>query len=111
MKKRYCFALDLKDDAQLIEEYKEHHKVGRPDVIERIKQDGIEVMDLYITGNRLFMIMEVNETFSFEKKAASDAALPEVREWEEFMWSYQQALPWAKPGEKWVLMEKMFSLK
>ena len=111
MKKRYCFALDLKDDERLIEEYKEHHRQGRPEVIKRIREDGIEVMDLYITGNRLFMIMEVNETFSFEKKAASDAVLPEVQEWEELMWSYQQPFPWSKPGEKWVLMEKMFELK
>jgi L-rhamnose mutarotase len=57
------------------------------------------------------MIMEVKDGFSFEKKAASDAADPKVQEWENFMWSFQQALPWAKPGEKWMLMEKIFELK
>jgi L-rhamnose mutarotase len=27
------------------------------------------------------------------------------------MWKYQQALPMAKPGEKWLLMDKIFDLK
>jgi L-rhamnose mutarotase len=56
------------------------------------------------------MIIEANENFSFEKKAASDAANPKVQEWEELMWKFQQAMPGAKPGEKWVLMKKIFEL-
>ncbi len=56
------------------------------------------------------MILEANESFSFEAKAAADAANPVVQEWETLMWNYQQALPGAKPGEKWVLMQKIFSL-
>jgi L-rhamnose mutarotase len=54
------------------------------------------------------MIMEVDDAFSFEKKTAMDAVNPKVQEWEELMWKFQQALPWAKKGEKWVLMEKIF---
>ena len=56
------------------------------------------------------MIMEANDSFSFERKAAMDAANPKVREWEELMWKYQQALPQAKQGEKWILMDKIFDL-
>jgi len=26
------------------------------------------------------------------------------------MWTYQRALPWAKPGEKWVLMTRIYAL-
>lgn len=107
---RYCLTVDLKDDPSLIEEYKNIHKSIWPDIRERIITDGITVMDIYISGNRLFMIMEVKDGFSFEKKAASDAADPRVQEWENFMWSFQQSLPWAKPGEKWVIMEQIFTL-
>lgn len=107
---RYCLTVDLKDDPALIEEYKNIHKSIWPDIRERIIADGITVMDIYISGNRLFMIMEVKDGFSFEKKAASDAADPRVQEWENFMWSFQQSLPWAKPGEKWVTMEQIFTL-
>ncbi|HLK27722.1 MAG TPA: L-rhamnose mutarotase [Puia sp.] len=108
--KRYCLALDLKDDAALIAEYEQIHKNVWPENIKGIKDAGITVMDIYRTGNRLFMIMEVNDDFSFEKKAAADAANEKVQEWEKLMWKFQQPLPWAKNGEKWVLMEQIFKL-
>ncbi|HJS54238.1 MAG TPA: L-rhamnose mutarotase [Chitinophagaceae bacterium] len=108
--KRYCLALDLKNDPGLIAEYEMHHKEVWPEIISSIKVSGIELLDIYRTGNRMFMIIEANEAFSFEKKTATDAANPKVQEWENLMWKFQQALPWAKPGEKWILMEKIFSL-
>jgi L-rhamnose mutarotase len=106
--KRYCFALDLKDDATLISEYEEHHKKVWREIIQSIKEAGIETMEIYRVGNRLFMIMETNDTFNFESKARADATNQKVQDWEKLMWKYQQALPTAKPGEKWVLMEKIF---
>ena len=108
--KKYCLALDLKDDAKLIEEYEHYHKNVWPEIIESIKGSGIEVLDIYRTGNRMVMIIEANEDFSFEKKSAMDAANPKVEEWEKLMWRFQQPLPWAKTGEKWILMDKIFEL-
>jgi L-rhamnose mutarotase len=107
---RYCLALDLKDDPALIAEYEQYHKRLRPEIEASIRESGITDMQLYRIGNRLFMIMETDETFSFEAKAAADAANPKVQEWENLMWGYQQALPMAKPGEKWVLMDRIFKL-
>lgn len=57
------------------------------------------------------MIMETEDDFSFEMKARMDADNPKVAEWEELMWRYQQPLPGAAPGEKWILMDKIFDLK
>jgi L-rhamnose mutarotase len=57
------------------------------------------------------MILETTETFSFEEKAIADAQNPIVQEWENLMWTYQQALPTAKPGQKWVLMKRIFSIQ
>ena len=102
--------MDLKDDPVLIAEYEKHHQNLWPEIVQSIKQSGIEVLDIYRTGNRLFMILEADYNFSFEKKAAADLANPKVQEWEELMWKFQQAIPWAKPGEKWVLMKKIFEL-
>jgi L-rhamnose mutarotase len=107
---KYCLALDLKDDPQLIEEYEKYHKLVWEEIKKSIYDAGITNMEIYRTGNRLFMIMETNEYFSFEKKAAMDNANQKVQEWEQLMWKFQQPLPWTKEGEKWVLMEKIFQL-
>lgn len=108
--KRYCLALDLKDDVALIAEYEAWHQNVWPEILQSIKESGIEHMDIYRTGNRLFMIMEVHDVFNFESKAAADAANEKVQEWETLMWKYQQALPGSKPGEKWKRMENIFSI-
>ena len=107
---RYCFTLDLVDDPKLIDAYKEYHQNVWPEIKESITGAGIEDLEIYLLGNRLFMIMEVNESFSFEEKTKADLANPRVQEWETLMWNYQQALPGAKPGEKWILMDQIFKL-
>lgn len=107
---RYCLALDLKPDPQLIAAYEAYHRAVWPEILDSIRQSGIGLLEIYRIENRLFMIIEADGTFSFERKAALDAANRRVQEWETLMWKYQQALPTAKPGEKWMLMERIFSL-
>lgn len=107
---RYCLALDLKDDPALIAEYEQYHEKIWPEIKESILTSGITDMEIYRIENRLFMIMETDETFSFDQKKANDAANPVVQQWESLMWHYQQALPLAKPGEKWLLMNLIFKL-
>jgi len=111
MKRRYCLTLDLRNDERLIAEYKRHHRNVWPEITQSIKDSGIEDMQIYLLGARLFMIMEVNEQFSFEAKAEADRANPKVQEWEKLMWRFQAPLPQAKPGEKWLLMEQIFQLE
>ncbi|HEX7902363.1 MAG TPA: L-rhamnose mutarotase [Chitinophagaceae bacterium] len=108
--KRYCLALDLKNDETLIAEYEAYHQRVWPEILQSIQTSGIENLEIYRTGNRLFMIMEVNGQFDFESKGKADAANEKVQEWEQLMWKYQQAMPGSKPGEKWILMNKIFSL-
>jgi L-rhamnose mutarotase len=111
--KKYCLALDLIDDPSLIAEYEQWHKLENawPEIKRSILDSGITNMEIYRTGNRLFMIMEIDDSFSFERKGAMDNANPKVQEWEQLMWKFQQPLPWAKEGEKWILMDKIFELK
>ena len=110
--KRYCLTLDLVDDSVLIAEYESQH---RPEYIwieikQSILDAGIVNMEIYRISNRMFMIMEVDDSFSFERKASMDAANLKVQQWEALMWKYQQPLPFAKAGEKWILMDKIFQL-
>jgi L-rhamnose mutarotase len=111
MTERYCLTLDLKDDPKLIAEYRHYHEKIWPEITKSIRDAGVLDMEIYLLGTRLFMVMETDESFSFEKKARADAANPKVREWEELMWKFQEPLPNAKPGEKWRLMERIFKLE
>jgi L-rhamnose mutarotase len=110
MSHRHYFALDLKDDPDLIAEYERHHERIWPEIDRSIRASGILGMEIYRAGNRLFMVMEVSDDFSLEAKAEADQTDPKVQEWEELMWTFQQALPWAGPGEKWVPMKRIFGL-
>ena len=108
--KRFTLALDLIDDPTLIAEYEKYHEKIWEEISKSITDSGILDMEIYRIGNRLFMIMETEDDFSFERKAEMDANNPKVQAWENLMWKYQQALPMAKSGEKWVLMERIFKL-
>lgn len=111
--KRYCLALDLVNDPDLIAAYENWHRSENvwPEIKKSIIDAGIRQMEIYRTGNRLFMIMDAADDFSFERKAAMDAGNPNVQEWEQLMWKFQSSLPWAKEGEKWLLMDKIFALQ
>jgi len=108
--KKYTLALDLIDESELINQYEDHHVNSWPEINQSIIDSGIHLMEIYRTGNRLFMIIETDDTFSFEGKRLLDAQKPKVLEWESLMWKFQQPLPWSKEGEKWVLMKKIFEL-
>jgi L-rhamnose mutarotase len=116
-------ALDLQKDAALIAEYEQWHRGIWPEIRDSILDSGITEMEIYRLEDRLFMIMETDESFNFEKKGAMDAANPAVQRWEELMWKYQVAIKpleadspkdnketGGKPPEKWRLMDKIFSL-
>lgn len=108
--KKFCLALDLIDDPQLIAEYENYHQNIWPEVRQSILDSGILNMEIYRVQNRLMMIIEADEYFSFEAKNEADKNNPKVQEWEELMWKFQQQLPNSKAGEKWQLMDKIFSL-
>ena len=106
--KRFALTLDLKDDPQLIAEYEAHHQKVWPEIIESIARSGIIDMEIYRIGTRLVMTMNTIDDFSFEEKGKMDKADVKVQEWEALMWKYQQPLAKAMPGEKWMMMNKIF---
>ena len=107
---RHCFALDLRDDPELIAEYVRHHERIWPEIAESIRSAGIVGMEIWRTGNRLMMIMETDERYYPLAKSSADSANPKVAELEALMWNFQQPLPWARAGEKWIAMERVFDL-
>jgi L-rhamnose mutarotase len=109
--KKYCLALDLLEDAKMIAAYVDYHKNVWPEIKDSLKEAGILDMEIYRTGNRLFMIIKVSAEFSFENKKMLDEANPKVQEWETLMSGFQKPLPGSKPGEKWILMDRVFKLE
>ena len=107
---RYCFTLDLKDDQKSISTYKSYHRSVWPEIKDALKEVGVLNLEIYLVSNRLFMIMEVDDEFSFEAKQKADKANAKVQEWEKLMWNFQQPVPWSKSGEKWVMMDQIFEL-
>jgi L-rhamnose mutarotase len=107
---KFCLALDLKESPELIADYERYHQ-RIPEAIEKsIREAGITNLEIYRIGTRLFMILEANDDFTFEKKAKMDAGNPDVQAWEDLMWRFQKPLKEAKEGEKWLLMNKIFQL-
>jgi L-rhamnose mutarotase len=111
MNRRFCLTLDLKSDPTSISEYKRHHEKIWPEITQSIRDSGVVDLEIYLLGTRMFMIMDVDESFSFEAKAAADRLNPTVQQWEDLMGRFQQPLPEAAPGEKWKLMERIFELE
>ncbi|WP_116107731.1 L-rhamnose mutarotase [Lewinella sp. IMCC34191] len=104
---------DLKDDPELIAEYEAHHAPGRcwPEVTDAIREAGILEMQIYRAGNRLMMVMETGEQYTEERHAAINASRQKVRAWEALMDRYQDRLPFAEAGVKWVPMHQIFRLQ
>jgi len=111
MNRRLCFTLDLKSDPGLIAQYRKYHEKIWPEITYSLRESGIVDAEIYLRDTRMFMILEVDESFSLKKKAQADRNNAKVQEWEDLMWKFQQALPQAKPGEKWLLMERIFKLE
>ena len=111
MLRRHCLALDLKDDPAVIAEYERYHRAVWPEILQSLRDAGIYDMEIYRVENRLFMIIEVTESFTFEAKQAADLKSEIVQRWETLMGTFQQPLLTAEPGEKWLRMTRVFSLK
>ncbi|THH42004.1 L-rhamnose mutarotase [Neolewinella litorea] len=109
----HYFLCDLKDDAAAIAAYEAHHAPGNvwPEVVESIRSAGIRDMQILRAGNRLVMVMETGPEYDGEQKATADAENPVVQQWETLMDTFQQRLPFAEAGQKWVRLHQIFSLR
>jgi L-rhamnose mutarotase len=108
---RHCLTLDLQDDPHKIAEYKRHHEKIWPEIRDSLFDAGVLAMEIYLAGTRMFMIMDVSNDFSFDRKAAMDSANPKVLEWEELMGNFQAVPDGADSVRRWAPMEKVFDLK
>jgi L-rhamnose mutarotase len=110
--RRFCFALDLKDEPELIERYKWWHRPGGPPsaIVRSLLAADIRELEIWLCGCRLFMVLEAGPNYDPAAKAARDAQDADVLAWERLMWEFQKPLPWAAAGEKWIAAERIYAL-
>jgi L-rhamnose mutarotase len=109
---RFCKTLTLRDDPRLIEEYKKTHAPGAvwPEITQGMRDVGILDMEIYIAGNRLFMIMDTIAGFDHDKAMAELAEKPRQSEWEAFVSRFQNTSANASADEKWQVMERIYKM-
>lgn len=111
--KRYCKTLSLENDPELIKEYRKVHTPGNtwPEITRGMIDVGILDMEIYLMGNRLFMIMDTIPEFDHERDMAELATKPRQSEWEAFVSRFQRTSSEATADEKWQLMERIYKLE
>jgi L-rhamnose mutarotase len=107
---RHCLALDLVNDAALIQEYCRMHEPGSvwPAVIDHIRARGVIAMEIWQRGDRLLMVIDAAD--DYPRRDPSEFRLAENARWEACMATFQRALPDPAPGEKWSPMRCIFRL-
>ena len=110
--KRFCKTLNLEDDPQLIEDYKDVHRTENiwPEITQGMIDVGILDMEIYIMGTRLFMIMDTIPEFDHDRDMAILAGKPRQSEWEAFVSRFQKTSSDARADEKWQLMDRIYKL-
>ena len=101
----------MKDDPEIIRQYREHHANPWPEVEESLRAVGILDLKIYLLGRRLFMILETTDEFRPEIDFPRYLTLhPRCQVWEDLMGTLQEKVPEAQPGEKWAAMEQIYHL-
>ncbi|MBQ9558645.1 MAG: L-rhamnose mutarotase [Bacteroidaceae bacterium] len=110
--RRYVQTMDLKDDPELVAEYRRRHSEGQAwqEIIDGIREVGILEMEVYLSGTRLVMIVDAPEDFDWDAAMSRLATLPRQQEWEEYMAMFQQCRADATSNEKWQMMDRIFRL-
>jgi L-rhamnose mutarotase len=105
------FTINLKDDPGIIETYRRHHRDVWPEVLQSLRQSGVQRMDIHLLGRRLVMVVEMRDGIDYRNAFKAHAASsPRVAQWEHLMKTLQEPPPEAAPGEWWAVMEPVFHL-
>ena len=110
---RRCLILDLVEDDDAIAWYRDRHRPGGPPpaVMRAIRDAGVVEMEIFLSGNRLVMIVDAPVDRDGSTVATNaDADNPDVQAWEAAMDTVQRPVGWADPAEKWTPAQSIFRL-
>ena len=107
--KSFAQVLDLKDDPETIARYEEYHRNVWPEVIAALKEIGIERMEIFRSGNHLFMYCAALDSFDPERDFQGYTESSEkANEWNDLMSKFQQKVAEAGPDDWWASATLVF---
>lgn len=102
---------DLVADAQLAQEYMDHHKTQFekwPEITSGFCNASFQQLLLYRNGRQLMLVISIPKGESLDKlNPKTTENNPRVNEWNAMMKKYQQGIAGTKPGEVWVLLQPL----
>lgn len=111
--RRFCKALTLTDNPQLIAEYERAHHPDHfwPEITQGMREVGIIDMEIYRYGTVLFMIIEAVADFDHDRAMQKLATKPRQSEWETYVARFQQTDADASANEKWQLLDRIYKME
>lgn len=109
--KYFAYTLHLKDDPELIAQYKNYHRCVWPEVERMQRKLGVRKIRIFLSGRVLFLYIEAEDHYDPAAAAIEYGKDPKVAEWEHLMQTkFQEQLPDAESEEWWVSMEPIYTL-
>lgn len=106
----FGLTLCLKPDPDTISAYRRYHAAVWPEVTARLRACGVEQMQIFLRGSRMFMYLVTDDTFDPARDFARINDDPVSARWNEMMAALQERAPEAREDEWWAPMEQVFDL-
>ena len=108
--KTFGLALNLRNDAEKIAAYRRYHQAVWPEITARLRECGVQRMQIFLLGTRMFMYLITTDEFDPARDFALINADPTSARWNALMADLQERVPEAAPDEWWALMEPVFDM-
>lgn len=106
----FGLTLNLQDDPDKIAAYRRFHQAVWPEVTARLRACGVERMQIFLRGRRMFMYLTTDDAFDPSHDFARINDDPTSARWNALMADLQERAPEASSDEWWAVMEPVFDL-
>jgi L-rhamnose mutarotase len=106
--KTFGLTLCLQDDPEKIAAYRRYHQAVWPEVTHRLRECGVQRMQIFLRGTRLFMHLVTTDEFELQRDFARINDDPTSERWNTLMAELQSRAPEADSDEWWAAMDLAF---
>jgi L-rhamnose mutarotase len=109
--KNFGLTLCLQDDPEKIAEYRRYHQAVWPEVTARLREVGIQNMQIFLRDRRMFMYIVTQPYFDLARDFGRVNEDPVSAKWNALMSGLQERAPEASADEWWAPMELVFDME